>query len=143
MMVARAAEDDTDHSPGQQLLADIRAVLAGEFMASVDLCAQLNMLPESSWLDGGLNPHRLSTRLREYGIKPRHSTDETCRGYYRADFHDAWSRYLANNPSEPSQHHVDQHEHPDTWLNAEPSPDTSEPCPDSSPDTYVSQQNSS
>ncbi len=44
-MVASAGEDDTDASPGQQLLDDIRSVFILDFMSSAGLSEALNNLP--------------------------------------------------------------------------------------------------
>lgn len=112
-MVSRAGEDDTDASPGQQLLANIRVVLDDDFMASMDLCTKLRFLPESPWAEENLTTHRLGHMLAEYGIKSRHSTDKARRGYYAKDFTDAWARYLSDEASEPSEasgQHTDQWE---------------------------------
>lgn len=102
-LVAKAGEDDTDTSPGQLLLEDIHEVMKESFMASADLCAALNHLPESPWGALPLNPHRLGQRLKPYGIKTRHTTDRSRRGYHRVDFEDAWRRYLPPAPSETVQ----------------------------------------
>src|SRR5262249_12317536 len=42
---------------------------------------------------------RLAKLLKPYGVKPRKIRvgDETVRGYYRADFAEAWKRYLPNS----------------------------------------------
>lgn len=123
-MVARAGEDDTDASPGQLLLEDIRDVLDSSFMSSRDVCLALNQLPEAAWGDILLTPHRLGQRLRPYGIKTRHSVDKTKRGYYRVDFEDAWKRYLPQKASKtvPAVPHCDkQPEQPDSVHAPQPS----------------------
>jgi hypothetical protein len=100
-MCAKAETEDADHGTDQQLLSDIREV-CDDFHRSTDLVAQLKMLHDSPWFDEMLTASRLASKLRAYGIHPRHSTDKTCRGYYRCDFRDAWARYLPENPSKPS-----------------------------------------
>jgi hypothetical protein len=120
-MVARADEDDTDASPGQQLLDDIRGLLKSDFIGSTELCFALKGLVESPWGDDGLTTNRLGRMLTGYGIKSRHSTDAKRRGYYLRDFADAWSRYLpplpppkASNASNASNTGADQGKRPDT-----------------------------
>lgn len=86
------------------------------------LLKNLAMIPESPWKDirrGGqqLDAIGLATRLRPYGIKSQDirwrsetkgaaamkgeaggkSSDTVCKGYYRADFEDAWTRYVVPN----------------------------------------------
>jgi Protein of unknown function (DUF3631) len=93
-MVRSAAADDAARSPSLQLLADIQTVFDSRFMKSDDLCLKLRALPESPWEQIELNPSRLGARLREYSIKTRHTEDKAGRGYYLADFADAFARYL-------------------------------------------------
>ncbi|WP_373202868.1 DUF3631 domain-containing protein [Mycobacterium marinum] len=110
-LTAQADEDDTDTSPGQQLLTDIRAAFTAEFMSSEELCSALRAIPESPWSDFQLNPSKLGRRLREYRIKSGHSTDKKRRGYRRADFADAFSRYIPEirpKASKPSGVPADQ-----------------------------------
>ncbi len=92
------------------------------------------MLHDSPWFDEMLTPAKLASKLRGYGIHPRHSTDKSCRGYYRADFRDAWTRYLPKNPSEPSEpsgawddqgFSMDAFPSPDTVSDTQPVRDTS------------------
>jgi hypothetical protein len=101
------------------------------------------MQHDSPWFDEMLTAPKLASRLRGYGIHPRHSADKACRGYYRADFRDAWLRYLPKGPSEPSV----LSGVPDDQAfsrDAFGSPDTSsaaQPVRDASADTGASQQN--
>ncbi|TDZ79107.1 hypothetical protein DE4585_02842 [Mycobacteroides salmoniphilum] len=99
-LVSSAAEDDTTRSPALQLLADIRTVFDTRFMKSEALCCKLRALSESPWEQHELNPSRLGIRLCEYSIKARHSPDKKERGYYLADFSDAFARYLPDKVSE-------------------------------------------
>jgi hypothetical protein len=74
-------------------------------MTTVALLAALNEMQEAPWNDlqgRPLDARRLSTRLRQYGIKPQviRVGDATPRGYRREDFVDAWQRYLTP-PSTP------------------------------------------
>jgi hypothetical protein len=141
-----AKADDGDQSSGQLLLIDIRDIFgAQEFIRSTDLASYLKMQHDSPWFDEMLTAAKLASRLRGYGIHPRHSADKACRGYYRADFRDAWLRYLPKGPSEPSHPSRvtdDQAFPPDAFQ----SPDTSsdaQPVRDASADTGASQQNPS
>lgn len=93
-MVESAAADDTARSPALQLLADIQTVFDTGFIKSDDLCIKLRALSESPWEQIELNPSKLGTRLREYSIRTRHTEDKAGRGYYVADFADAFARYL-------------------------------------------------
>jgi hypothetical protein len=99
----RAADDE---SRGVRLLADIRDVLAvwpDERIPSAELVRQLCAQEESPW--GDLNGRALTTqglagRLRPYCIRPGlhrvAGMPERCYG--RADFADAWSRYVDPAP---------------------------------------------
>jgi hypothetical protein len=51
-----------------------------------------------------INAEALASLLRQYNIHPSHAEDRRTRGYFVADFRDAWSRYLPPflNPSNPS-----------------------------------------
>jgi Protein of unknown function (DUF3631) len=119
-MVRSAAADDTARSPALQLLVDIQTVFDSRFMKSDDLCTKLRALSESPWEQLELNPSRLGARLREYSIKTRHTEDKTGRGYYLADFADAFARYLpAENVSEgvqPVQSYSRPHQQADNMI---------------------------
>ncbi|MGE0218416.1 DUF3631 domain-containing protein [Mycolicibacterium sp.] len=122
---AAAIADVTDkpgekESQGVLLLSDIRGIfLANNLYASNGqpamktpmLLKDLAMIPESPWKDvrrGGLQLDAvgLATRLRPYGIKSHDirwgsegskGADTVSKGYYRADFEDAWTRYVLPN----------------------------------------------
>lgn len=140
-----AKANDGDQSTGQLLLIDIKDIFgAQEFIRSTDLASYLKALHDSPWFDEMLTPAKLASRLRGYGIHSRHSADKSCRGYYRADFRDAWDRYIPKGPSEPSE----PSRVPDEQAisrDAFRSPDTSsvaQPFSDASADTGASQQKS-
>src|SRR5262249_25485395 len=72
------------------------------------LLEKLCALPESPWRDlrgRPLDDRGLANRLRQYEIKSKdvRTSAGTLKGYYRADFQDAWARYLPptgqNNPT--------------------------------------------
>jgi len=82
------------------------------------LLERLNAVPEAPWADrgpAGLTGRRLGILLADYGISSHNSRfpDGTQRkGYTRADFTDAWTRYCPHDldppedawyPSQPSQ----------------------------------------
>jgi len=85
---------------GLRLLADMRTVLGDdEQAATTTILDKLHALDESPWADihgKPLNDRGLATRLRPYRIKPRtiRVGEATPRGYRRADFVNAWKRYL-------------------------------------------------
>ncbi|HUZ33096.1 MAG TPA: DUF3631 domain-containing protein [Xanthobacteraceae bacterium] len=86
-----------------RLLADIRDVFdsaAAERLSSSDIVARLTAREDLPWgeLRGGrpITAPMLANMLRQFGIRPKvfRSGDATPRGYLRADFADAWDRYL-------------------------------------------------
>jgi hypothetical protein len=96
-MVADADQDEAEQSDGLVLLADIKDKFENmtvSFMPSAVLCHELCQIAESPWRDEDLNPSKLGRKLSAYGIRTGHNTSKTERGYRRADFRDAWSRYL-------------------------------------------------
>jgi hypothetical protein len=67
---------------------------------------KLHALDESLWADIGgkpLNDRGLAARLKPYRIKSRtiRIGDTTLKGYRRADFANAWKRYLS--PPSPGE----------------------------------------
>ncbi len=108
-LAADAAEQDTDSSLGLRLLADLRTVFADDDrLDSKTVLDRLCRLEESPWDD--LRGKRLDTRglsklLRPYGIKPKviRVSEATPRGYERADFADAWRRYLPQQAQQAQQ----------------------------------------
>lgn len=93
----QAAEADTEMSKGVELLADIRDVLSlvrSHEVQSSYLVQLLTAKEESRWAEDGLTPRRLSTMLREYGIRPGRMSSGNGRGYKIAKFEDTFARYL-------------------------------------------------
>jgi hypothetical protein len=89
-------------------LADLRTVFTEERLETKAVLDRLCRLDESPWED--LRGKRLDARalaglLRPYAIKPKviRLGDATPRGYERADFLDAWRRYLPQPPQHPQQ----------------------------------------
>jgi hypothetical protein len=99
-LTAAEADADTDTSLGIRLLDDLRVVFgADDKLDSRTLLERLHKLEEAPWdsLHGkALDARGLASRLRPYGVKPKviRLGAATARGYERADFHDAWARYL-------------------------------------------------
>jgi hypothetical protein len=99
VVAGRIAEDQ---SLGVRLLNAVRAVFNGhDRISSAELIAALNAQEEADWggwHDGkGLNQRDLAGKLRVYGIAPkvtRMPDGSTPRAYERAQFTDAFSRYL-------------------------------------------------
>ena len=102
-----AGRHDEDLSVGVRLLVDVKAVMNGvDRISSAGLAAALNELEESGWggwHDGtGMNQRDLAGRLRAYGISSKdvRLPDGTVKkGYERADFADAFARYLRDGLS--------------------------------------------
>jgi hypothetical protein len=95
-----ALREEGEERLGLRLLADMRTVLGDdEQAATTTILDKLHALDESPWADihgKPLNDRGLATRLRPYRIKPRtiRVGEATPRGYRRADFVNAWKRYL-------------------------------------------------
>jgi hypothetical protein len=97
-------DDQKTHQPaeaslGVRLLFDIRSIFEGDSMASKTMLARLIELEEAPWGDlkgRPLNERGLAYRLKQYGIKSKtiRSGSFTMKGYDRADFHDAWIRWV-------------------------------------------------
>jgi hypothetical protein len=100
-----------DVSDRIRLLADCRTAFgAADALPTTLLITRLRADPEAPWSDHGpegITPKRLAALLREYDI--RSATIRfgepigQVKGYYRADFTDAWARYCPPPPGDPSQ----------------------------------------
>ena len=93
-----------------RLLADCRTAFRdAEALPSTTLVTRLRADPEAPWCEPppGITPKRLATLLADYEIRstPIRFGEPTgqVRGYYRADFTDAWARYCPPTPYEASQ----------------------------------------
>jgi Protein of unknown function (DUF3631) len=92
-----------DESHSLRLLADIREIfkVGQEKILSADLLARLRSVDESPWAaEIELDPRKLSWMLRPYQIKPKtvRVGNARAKGYERADFLDAFARYLRPDP---------------------------------------------
>lgn len=90
-------------SLGVLLLRDVRSAfyqLGAERLVTDQLLQNLKEIEESPWATirkgEALDSRGLAQRLRKYGIepKPQRDGDRVFKGYSRAQFEDAWSRYL-------------------------------------------------
>ena len=105
-LATRSRDDAQELSLGVRLLGDLRTVFEEDDAKFTDaLIKALIALPEAPWGDlrskGGrdgkpITDLGLARRLRHYRIKPKLLRMGTvvARGYQRADFQDAWERYL-------------------------------------------------
>jgi hypothetical protein len=99
---AKAAEDAED-SEALKLLADVRRVWPNgkPHMLTTALLGELTRLPESAW--GELDPRDLARVLRPFGPTPRQVRVDggaAGKGYVRAEFEGAFSRYLPGAEAE-------------------------------------------
>jgi Protein of unknown function (DUF3631) len=90
---------------GVKLLGDVQEIFSTTGLGRLstnNLLKELNDIQESPWagwsMVSGLNARSLSTLLGPFGIGPRNlrlgDAQKVVKGYYRADFDDAWARYL-------------------------------------------------
>ena len=102
-VTAVTAKRQARPSLGVQLLADIRTVFAGitdDATTTEHLLIALGDIEESPWRSirkgEPLDARSLALRLGKYGIgsKSQRHGDAVFKGYSRAQFEDAWNRYL-------------------------------------------------
>lgn len=94
-------------SLGVLLLRDIKKVFDDhrdtEKLLNEDIIRGLIKIDESPWASirrgEPIDPRSLASRLRKYGIssKPRRAGEDVFKGYSRAQFEDAWSRYIEDD----------------------------------------------
>lgn len=127
-LLAETATNDSG-SVRARLLADCRTIFGDQpVLSTSELLRQLNADAEAPWSDystNGLTPAKLSKLLAEYDIKSanvRFPDGSQAKGYRRADFLDAWTRYCpevapTDDASPPSQasHPSAQRDDPDLW----------------------------
>jgi hypothetical protein len=101
-----AEKESRASSIGRQLLADLRLVFAQRTaMRTSEILETLRQLDESPWVEWKGKPfdaHRLATLLRPYGVHSRQVwiDGRNQRGYSIETLADAWTRYLAPQPSD-------------------------------------------
>jgi hypothetical protein len=99
-----------------RLLADCRTAF-GDFtvLPTAELLHRLRADLESPWREygpTGLTAMKLGALLREYDIRSttiRFPDIGQAKGYQRADFVDAWTRYCPLPDTTPNDHHNDHH----------------------------------
>lgn len=104
-IILDGAQTEGEYPLPKRALADCRTVFAAkgnpDKLTSTELVAAMRRLDDAPWgdkLDGQipLNPGKLAFYLRNYSIRPatKRFGDDTAKGYERADFTDAWERFL-------------------------------------------------
>lgn len=92
-----------EESHGAMLLDDLRAIFDEKGVArlsSEDICNSLATLEHRPWAEfqhgRPITKPQLANLLAPFGIRPRNIRhgNEVVKGYERADFADAWLRYL-------------------------------------------------
>jgi hypothetical protein len=105
-LVDAAGDADEADSLNTKLLADVKQIFAEKgvpFLASKELVADLRRIEESRWDEFDYNPSKLAYRLKEFGVRSRRDPAGVVRGYSLESLTDAFSRYLRQNPSDPSE----------------------------------------
>jgi Protein of unknown function (DUF3631) len=107
--VALGSDEDAPASVGMRLLAEIQMVFAqDDHLTTAELLRRLHDLEDAPWADwygSPLSGRGLAKLLGPYRVMPvkRRVHGEQSRGYFRADFADAWTRYVPESaPSVPS-----------------------------------------
>jgi putative DNA primase/helicase len=115
-IAALAGTDMDDDAIGVMLLEDIRQIFEGQPDANIfseTLVNTLHTIEERPWSEWGrhrkpLSKTQLAGLLRDFDIRPKTVRVEQseAKGYARADFTDAWSRYLSPLPVESAPRSV-------------------------------------
>lgn len=123
-----AEREQVEPSRGVRLLKDVHTCFGDlDRLTTEELLDRLHKLEESPWGDlrgKPLDARGLARRLKPYGVRPhnvRFHDDSQAKGYERADFTDAWSRYLALSAESPSQASQPSQAHPDPSEDPHPS----------------------
>lgn len=99
--IALSSEEEMTASVGIRLLTDVKFVFGhDEHVSTADLLHRLHDLDDSPWGDWygkPLTARELADKLKPYRVVPilRRLDGERRRGYFRTDFTDAWTRYVA------------------------------------------------
>jgi putative DNA primase/helicase len=116
-IAALAGTDMDDDAIGVMLLADIRQLFeddGSDKLFSEDLVKALHALEERPWSEWGqqqrkpMSKTQLAGLLRPFDIRPTtvDIASMKAKGYHKADFADAWERYLAPLPAQPDPRFV-------------------------------------
>jgi len=109
--------DNATGSDGTDILSSIKEIFEQkniERISSVDLIDALCADDEQSWATycygKPITPRQLASLLKEYGIKSKSIRFDhgTPKGFERAQFNDAFSRYLSTKPSPEIPRHTQQ-----------------------------------
>lgn len=98
------SENKTE-SQSLRLLQDLRVIFGmQDKMFTSSILASLSGIEDAPWATTELNPYRLASLLRQYGIKSKDIRigEEHRKGYTREDLSDAWRRYLPSIPEKPA-----------------------------------------
>lgn len=99
---------DGDDDAGVTLLADVRELFLARnrpHLTTETILRHLRDLEDRPWGDWQgkpLSSQALARLLKPFGIKPRQVQPENCKGYVRADFADAFERYVGGEPPNPA-----------------------------------------
>jgi hypothetical protein len=102
--VALSGDDEVPVSVGMRLLADIHDIFDGrDHLTTSELLAELHDLEDGPWADwygSPLSGRALAKLLGPYRVTPvqRRVRGDKSRGYFAADFLDAWQRYVMPVP---------------------------------------------
>lgn len=105
--VALSGEDETPVSVGMRLLADVRDAFGDDaHLGTGELLTALHGMDDAPWADwygAPLSARGLAKLLGPYRVTPvlRRVRGERHRGYFAADFGDAWARYVPVSASAP------------------------------------------
>lgn len=130
-LVTAAGDADKDVSLPIKLLTDIKAVFADQgtsFLSSAVLVSNLRLLDESPWNDFDMTARKLAAKLKNFGVKSRHNTEKTTRGYHLEDLTDAFTRYLPPGVRPEASGSVQTASDQQDFLDASDEADTSK-CP--------------
>ena len=107
---ATASTVTSEETVKVQLLCDIRDIFSdqnADRLLSKILCDRLAAMQEKPWAEWKqgkpITPNQLARLLKGFGITSqdmRCSGEEKGKGYYKANFEDAWSRYCGENAKE-------------------------------------------
>jgi hypothetical protein len=107
--LALSIGEDEDRSIGVTLLEDVREVFGDlAYLSTAELLQRLWGLddaPWSDWFGKRIAAQGLAQLLKPYRVGPvrRRVAGPVTRGYFRAQFEDAFKRYLPAGPSQTSQ----------------------------------------
>ena len=108
--VAMMSGRESGDSIGVELLRDIKVLFdncSDDQMSTSSLIAALVLLEERPWSDyrrgHPINARQLAALLAAFSIRSRNARLSTgvVKSYFRADFEDAWSRYLPDDGAPP------------------------------------------